>query len=104
MEEHQGETVSHTPVGNRRLASPVDGPAVTRSFAFPPHQIDWLRGQGNQSKYIRELIDLDIQQRSTDPSIDLKPIVEFESKTIKAMRVLQSGPEQQIARGGWGGS
>ena len=84
----------------RRLASPVNGPAVTRSFAFPPHQIDWLRGQGNQSEYVRELIELDIKQRSTDPSIDLKPIVEFESKMIKAMRVLQSGLEKQIARCG----
>ena len=94
MDAQENGKTKYTPAGNRRIAGGTEGPAMTRSFAFPPHQIDWLRGQGNQSKYIRELIDLDIQQRSTDPSIDLKPIHEFESKMIKAIRVLQSGIEQ----------
>jgi len=89
MEEQKDKTVPHA--RRRRLASPIDGPAVTRSLAFLPHQIDWLRGQGNQSEYVRELIDLDMKQRSTDPSIDPKPFAEFESKIIKAMRTLQSG-------------
>ena len=52
MEEHQGETVSHTPVGNRRLASPVDGPAVTRSFAFPRTRLTGYGGKGiNRNTY-----------------------------------------------------